>query len=198
MGYDLAELDKKTYYTNEKKKEDSASEKYSFTNDKNNEFNITEPNNSDVLNGKTDNWEQKVFDRNALIELDTNKFPEYKNHSSYEIVGTILSALVHISNKYYYGVSVLADVLRGSQSEKIKRHKLDVIPEYNRLSYMTKEDVTVFIYWLINKHYILKTKGRYPVLHITNEGLHYKEHMTPRKLKNLVDVLNSDEREKRI
>lgn len=30
----------------------------------------------------------------------------------------------------------------------------------------------------------------HPVLHITNEGLHYKDHMTPRKMKSLVDWLN--------
>ena len=44
--------------------------------------------------------------------------------------------------------------------------------------------------WLIEKHYILETKAHRPVLHITNEGLHYKEHMTPRNMKSLLDLLN--------
>lgn len=42
------------------------------------------------------------------------------------------------------------------------------------------------------------TKRKYLVLHITNEELYYKEHMTLRKLKNLVAALNADESEKRI
>lgn len=38
--------------------------------------------------------------------------------------------------------------------------------------------------------HILETKGTHSVLHITNEGLHYKNHMTPRNMKSLVDALN--------
>ncbi|MDE6015223.1 MAG: UvrD-helicase domain-containing protein [Acetatifactor sp.] len=145
-----------------------------------------------------ENWEQKILDSNAAIGVDAERFPEYKNHSSYEIAETILCALVHISDKYYFGVSVLIRVLRGSQSKSITQHKLYAVPEYNSLSDMSREDLNAAIYWLIDKHYIIKTKGRYPVLHITNEGLHYKEHMTPRKLKSLVAALNADEDEKRI
>lgn len=145
-----------------------------------------------------DNWEQQIFDKNASIEVDAEKFPEYKGRSSYEIAETILTALLHISETYYFGVSVLTGVLRGSRAESIKKHKLYAVPEYNSLADMTREDVTAAIYWLIDKHYMIKTKGKYPVLHITNEGLHYKEHMTPRKLKSLVTALNADESAKRI
>ncbi len=145
-----------------------------------------------------ENWEQQIFDGNTSIEVDAGRFPEYKEHSSYEIAETILSALLHISDKYYFGVSVLAGVLLGTDLERIAKHKLYTAPEYKALSYMTREDVTTAIYWLIDKHYIIKTKGKYPVLHITNEGLHYKEHMTPRKLKSLVAALNADESGKRV
>ena len=34
-------------------------------------------------------------------------------------------------------------------------------------------------------NYILKTKGKYPVLHSTYEGLHYSESITEGKLKKL-------------
>ncbi|MDE7366873.1 MAG: hypothetical protein K2N24_05915, partial [Lachnospiraceae bacterium] len=100
--------------------------------------------------------------------------------------------------KYYYGVSVLVSVLRGSQSERIKKHELYTVPEYNSLDFMTREDVTAAVYWLIEQHYILKTIGKYPVLHITNEGLHYNEHLTPWNLRSLVSVLNATDDEKRI
>lgn len=136
-----------------------------------------------------DNWEQQVFDKNSAIEIDRDKFPKYKDHSSYEIAETVLSALMHISDKNYYGVSVLAGVLKGSPFEKIQKNRLDSVAEYRSLSYMTREEITAAIYWLIDKHYIVKTKGMYPVLHITGEGLRYKEHMTPLKLRGIVSVL---------
>lgn len=138
-----------------------------------------------------DNWEQKIFDGNASIEVDAGKFPVYKGRSSYEIAETILSALLHISEKYYFGVSVLAGVLRGSRRDSIMKHKLYMVPEYHSLADLTRGDVTAAIYWLIDRHYIIKTKGKYPVLHITNEGLHYKEHLTPGKLKSLVAALHA-------
>ena len=180
MGYDLSELDKPIYQVVKKDKADNNFVSHDFE------------------TNRKDNWEQKIFDNNATMEIDADKFSTYKNHNSYEIVETILCALMHISAQYYYGVSVLVGVLRGSQKEKIKKHKLDLIAEYNSLHYLTREEVMVAVYWLIEEHYILKTKGQYPVLHITNEGLHYKEHITPRKLKRLIDILKSDEKRKRI
>lgn len=106
-----------------------------------------------------DNWEQQVLDKNASIEVDAEKFPEYKGRSSYEIAETILTALLHISETYYFGVSVLTGVLRGSRTESIMKHKLYAVPEYNSLADMTREDVTAAIYWLINKHYMIKQRG---------------------------------------
>ena len=38
---------------------------------------------------------------------------------------------------------------------------------------------------MIKEHYTLKTKGQYPVLHSTYEGLHYSESITEGKLKKL-------------
>ena len=48
-----------------------------------------------------------------------------------------------------------------------------------------RDDVSATIYWLIDNHYILQTKERYPVLHPTNEGQHYSEHITVGQLKKL-------------
>ena len=59
------------------------------------------------------------------------------------------------------------------------------------MSYLSREEMTAVIYWLIDKKYILQTKGKYPVLHITHMGLAYKEHLTPRNMKSLVDTLDA-------
>ena len=84
-----------------------------------------------------------------------------------------MNALVHISETKYFGVSILSGVLRGSNAEKIKKNGLDKVKEYSALSYLSGEEVTRLIYWLIGRHYIIKTTGQYPVLHITSEGLKY-------------------------
>ena len=46
------------------------------------------------------------------------------------------------------------------------------------------------ITWLITNGYILKTKGQYPVLHPTYNGIHYAEIMTEKQLKKLKKYLD--------
>lgn len=105
------------------------------------------------------------------------------------MVETVLQALVHISDRYYFGISILADVLRGLRTDKIKKYHLDAVAEYGSMKYLTRREMTEVIGWLIERNYILQTKGRYPVLHITNRGLTYKEHLTPRNTKSLLERL---------
>ena len=148
--------------------------------------------NMDEAAEKKKNWEQEILDRTSENEIITDKFPEYKNHNVFQMAETVLQALVHISDKHYFGVSTLVRVLRGSRrSERIRKYNLDAVAEYNSMSYLSREEMTAVIYWLIDKKYILQTKGKYPVLHITHMGLTYKEHLTPRNMKSLVDVLDA-------
>lgn len=140
-------------------------------------------------NGRKKNWEREIMERARSGSVSTENFPRYKEHNIFLITETVLQALVHISDKRYFGVSVLAGVLRGSRSEMIVKYKLDAFSEYNSLSFLSGEEVTAIVYWLIDKKYILQTKGQYPVLHITNMGLTYKEHLTPGNMKSLVESL---------
>lgn len=141
---------------------------------------------------KKKNWEQEILDRTNENEMVTDQFPEYRGHNVFQIAETVLQALVHISDKHYFGVTILAGVLRGSSSERIVKYHLDEAAEYNALSYLSRDEVTAVIYWLIDRKYILQTKGKYPVLHITNMGLTYKEHLTPGKMKSLVKALDAE------
>ena len=116
----------------------------------------------------------------------------YQGNDLNEIVYTILQALSNISIHHYYGINVLADVLRGANSKKIKNAKLDEINEYGKLKTIEREDVITIIEWLIDRHYILKTKhSLYPVLHPTYEGMHYDETLTARKLQGLLKILEN-------
>ena len=103
-----------------------------------------------------------------------------------------LQCLSHISEKHFYGVTVLIDVLRGSQSKRITEAKLNEVAEYGKLGAVNREDLNVIVDWLIENHFILQTKGMYPVLHPTYEGTHYSETITDKMLVKLRNKLEND------
>ena len=72
------------------------------------------------------------------------------------------------------------------------RNKLNEVKEYGALSYLSSEETMKLIYWLIERHYIIKTAGQYPVLHITSDGLKYAEKFTPRIAGNLLKWLEAE------
>ena len=91
----------------------------------------------------------------------------------------------YLSISYFYGVTMLTDILRGAESDRITKFKLNKVKEYAAMSNWDREDVTAVIYWLIDNHYILRTKEQYPVMHPTHEGQNYSEHITVGQLKKL-------------
>ncbi len=109
------------------------------------------------------------------------------------IACTILNCLNHISVRHYYGISMLTDVLRGANHQRIIASGLDKVAEYGKLEDVSREDVIAIIEWLIDNHYILRTKhSMYPVLHPTYDGMHYDETMTIGKLKKLHNKLTEE------
>ena len=116
---------------------------------------------------------------------------KYMENDLNGIIPIILNCLVHVSETKFYGVTTLVDILRGAKSKKILDAQLDKIPEYDALSSINREDLTTIIEWLIEKHFILKTKSLYPVLHPTYEGNHYQEHITESQLIELSKILNN-------
>ena len=105
------------------------------------------------------------------------------------VVHTILMCVSHMSEKHYYGVTVLIDILRGSQNERIKARKLYEIAEYGALKALSREELEVIVEWMIDMHFILQTKGLYPVLHPTHEGTHYDENLKRNSLNKLYERL---------
>ena len=57
---------------------------------------------------------------------------------------------------------------------------------------MPREQIQYLINWLVSQHMILMTKGRYPVFHLTYDGLHYSEVITPGKLNKLKKYIERD------
>ena len=123
--------------------------------------------------------------RREVIEKANTRVFTYEESNLNDTVFTILQCLSNVSAKRYYGISVLTDILRGANSQKIKSAELDRIPEYGTLKHIRREILVNIIDWLIEQKFILKTKGTYPVLHPTYDGMHYAETMTNAKLKKL-------------
>lgn len=97
-----------------------------------------------------------------------------------------------MSSVRFYGVTMLVDILRGTDNKRIFDNNLNKIPEFGSLKDMPRETIQSIIEWMIKEHYILKTKEKYPVLHSTYEGLHYSETLTEGKLKKLKKYLEEE------
>lgn len=113
----------------------------------------------------------------------------YGDYDLNELIFLIVKALQNVSRNKFYGVNVLTDVLRGRNNKKIFENQLYLVTEFGVLKELPHETVVSVIEWMISEHLILKTKGKYPVLHSTYEGLHYAERVTSSKLKQLKKYL---------
>lgn len=149
------------------------------------------PNNTERSKPQTKATKPEYAESNN-IEKANIKSVYYAEKDLNDVLHTVLQCLSHISDKKYYGVSVLVDVLRGSQSKKIMDAGLNRITEYASLKEIDRESLVAIIEWAIDNHLILQTKGMYPVLHPTYEGLHYNETITANKLKKLLDYLQKN------
>lgn len=192
MKYDPAELDQTAYEYNVLREQKNAHQEQEINDQVKKEGISTTAQNKSA---QKENWEKDVIEKTKLQEIDESRYPAFNHHSIFEIAATTLHCLINISAKKYYNDTILVRTLHGSSDQRILQDKLNLVPEYGNLSYMDRQSIRKVVNWLKEKHYILETKGTYPVLHITNEGLHYKEHMTPRNMKSLVDVLNGSTKE---
>lgn len=103
--------------------------------------------------------------------------------------------LGHISENYYFGISVLISVLRDGNRKQINKHELNKVPEYGLYSEMSRDDLRAIIQWMIENHYMLKTKAKYPVLHPTYNGNHFDEYITKQQIHDLKRYLEDPTRE---
>lgn len=116
----------------------------------------------------------------------------YAEYDLNELIFTIVKALQNVSRNKFYGVTILVDVLKGVNNKKIFENQLHLVIEFGALKEMPHETIVAVIDWMISEHLILKTKGKYPVLHSTYEGLHYSEKVTALKLKRLKKYLEEE------
>lgn len=151
-----------------------------------------------ILQGKTESVEDKTLvskglkdDYIEIVRADLEPVL-YEDYDLNDLIFTIVKALQNISREKFYGMTVLVEVLKGTDSEKIFKNQLHAVEEFGTLKEMPYETIESVVDWMISEHLILKTKGKYPVLHSTYEGLHYSEKITDQKLIELKKYLEEE------
>ena len=134
---------------------------------------------------------EKEWENEEYVKIQYANLPEvfYKEYNLNEVLFTVLKAQQNISHIRFYGITILSEVLKGTQDKKIVENKLNKIPEFGSMRDMPYETIRSIIEWMLSEHLLLKTKGKYPVLHSTYEGLHYSEVLTVEKLAQLKKYL---------
>lgn len=69
-----------------------------------------------------------------------------------------------------FGVNLIADILKGSRSKRIRELKLTHLPSYSMLSELRVADIREAIHDLIDNDYLYMTDDEYPVVGITEKG----------------------------
>lgn len=120
---------------------------------------------------------------------------EYKGYVLNTVVKDVLSCLEHISERNFYGITVLITVLRGGDRKTLHRDNLKKVAEYGFYKDMKRNDMRAIVQWLMDNHFIHRTKERYPKVHLTYEAEHYEESITIGKIKKLKTYLEDPNRE---
>jgi ATP-dependent DNA helicase RecQ len=96
---------------------------------------------------------------------------EVKNFDATEITQKILSCIIRTKNRF--GIKHIVEVLLGRNTQNIRKWKHEELPVYGIVENFTQEQLRHIITSLIDKAFIHKDTGQYPILSITNQGLNF-------------------------
>lgn len=130
-----------------------------------------------------------------IVKSNESNDMSYKGQDLMELARNTINCLGHISENYYFGITILISVLRGGNRKQIFKHKLNEVPEYGIYANMSRDDMRAVVQWMINNHYMLKTKAKYPVLHPTYNGNHFDDCVTKKQIMDLKKYLENPNRE---
>lgn len=80
-----------------------------------------------------------------------------------------LSCVVRMKSRF--GLSVVAEVLKGSKNKRIRQYNLEGLSTYGLMNNMTIDQLKDFLRGLIADGYMIQTSGEYPTVSITDMGL---------------------------
>ncbi len=83
-------------------------------------------------------------------------------------VQTVLNGVVAMGQRF--GMVLVAEVLKGVASQKIRRNGLDQVGEYGALADLNKDEIRSLLQWLVSEEYLYVTEGKYPLLKLAEKG----------------------------
>lgn len=108
----------------------------------------------------------------------------------------VLKCLIDISDKRYFGISILVDVLKGFDNNTILKNNFDTLSTYGIYKDIGYIRIKAIVEFLIKDGFIIRTEeSNKAVLHISLKGLNYKENINTKTLKELQKELNLNEKE---
>ena len=70
-----------------------------------------------------------------------------------------------------FGVSLVADVLKGSKNKRVLRYGFNTLSTYGLLNNLTKKEISDLINYLIVEKYLALVGGQFPVVKITRKAI---------------------------
>ena len=138
---------------------------------------------------KSDRDMSIVVDKGIKYDIRIYDINNDNNLSDFNyVVNVIISCINHVSQKQYYGVKKTVEILFGKEPKTNKNIDFNSIPEFGVLKECNKDEIEVLINTLIICKLLLKTKEKYPVLHITSDGLVYHKNNDQEIVKQLYKV----------
>lgn len=128
-------------------------------------------------------------------EKEETKKIMYMDFDLYEVTKGILQCLEHISINRFYNVAILISTVRGINLRQMEMDNLKSVPEFGKLAEMKRDDIRAIVEWLIDNHFILRTKQYYSTLHPTYAGRHFEDTATLKGLKDIKKYLEDPTRE---
>lgn len=85
-----------------------------------------------------------------------------------EVTYCIFSAVFQI--KQHFGLNYLVSLLIGAKLQKILKHAHQELPSFGALKRYSFEQVKVWVMELVDKEYLIRTKGEYPLVQLAEKA----------------------------
>lgn len=80
----------------------------------------------------------------------------------------ILSCVIRMKERF--GISLIADVLKGSQNKKVLKYGFDKLSTHGLLSNLKVKEITALINYLLAEQYLTLSGGQFPVVKLTRKA----------------------------
>ncbi|MBU8907339.1 DNA helicase RecQ [Desertibacillus haloalkaliphilus] len=86
----------------------------------------------------------------------------------------IFSCIVRVKERF--GISMIAQVLKGSKNKKVLQFQLDQLPTYGLLKNYTEKEISQLIHVLVAENYLMLTQGQFPVVKLLPRAIAVLKH----------------------